>query len=31
MSEDFDPAIRVVHAEDALDWNVIPVEPGDPN
>ena len=31
MSEDFDPAIRVVHADDALEWKVIPVEPGDPN
>jgi uncharacterized protein len=31
MSEDFDPAIRVVHADDPLEWSVIPVEPGDPN
>ena len=31
MSEDFDPAIRVVHADDALEWKVIPVEPGDSN
>ena len=31
MSEDFDPTIRVVHADDPLEWTVIPVEPGDPN
>ncbi len=28
---EFDPTIRAVHADDQLEWRVIPTEPGDPN
>jgi uncharacterized cupin superfamily protein len=31
MSEGFDPSIRAVHADDRLEWEVIPTVPGDPN
>jgi uncharacterized cupin superfamily protein len=31
MSEGFDPTNRAVHADDPLEWEVIPTEPDDPN
>jgi uncharacterized cupin superfamily protein len=31
MSDGFDPEIRVIKAEDDLDWLVIPTSGGDPN
>jgi len=31
MNEGFDPRIRAVRADDDLEWEVIPTEPGDTN
>jgi hypothetical protein len=31
MAEATEPRVRVVKADDDLDWDVIPTEPGDPN